>query len=75
MHHHFTFRASGTGMVEDRLIRGLHPYIARRMQLERLREFRPHPLPSSDERSTSSGAWRGTTPRTTASSPSRRSVT
>ncbi|MFE5534104.1 biotin/lipoyl-containing protein, partial [Embleya sp. NPDC056538] len=39
MHHHFTFRPSDTGMVEERLIRGLHPYIAQRMQLERLSKF------------------------------------
>ncbi|MFE5534108.1 biotin/lipoyl-containing protein, partial [Embleya sp. NPDC056538] len=39
MHHHFTFRPCGTGMVEERLIRGLHPYIAQRMQLERLSKF------------------------------------
>jgi acetyl/propionyl-CoA carboxylase alpha subunit/acetyl-CoA carboxylase carboxyltransferase component len=49
MHHHFTFRPSDTGMVEERLIRGLHPYIAQRMQLERLREFDLTRLPSSDE--------------------------
>jgi acetyl/propionyl-CoA carboxylase alpha subunit/acetyl-CoA carboxylase carboxyltransferase component len=49
MHHHFTFRSSATGMSEDRLIRGLHPYIAQRMQLERLRKFDLTRLPSSDE--------------------------
>ncbi|MFD3510168.1 carboxyl transferase domain-containing protein [Nocardia sp. NPDC058666] len=49
MHHHFTFRPSVTGMVEERLIRGLHPYIAQRMQLERLRKFDLTRLPSSDE--------------------------
>ncbi|MFI1379415.1 carboxyl transferase domain-containing protein [Embleya sp. NPDC020886] len=49
MHHHFTFRPTGTGMAEERLIRGLHPYIARRMQLERLSEFDLTRLPSSDE--------------------------
>ncbi|MFT4087282.1 MAG: carboxyl transferase domain-containing protein [Gordonia sp. (in: high G+C Gram-positive bacteria)] len=49
MHHHFTFRPSATGMTEDRLIRGLHPYIARRMQMERLRKFDLTRLPSSDE--------------------------
>ena len=49
MHHHFTFRPSSTGMTEDRLIRGLHPYIAHRMQMERLREFDLTRLPSSDE--------------------------
>jgi acetyl/propionyl-CoA carboxylase alpha subunit/acetyl-CoA carboxylase carboxyltransferase component len=49
MHLHFTFRPSAAGMSEDRLIRGLHPYIAQRMQLERLRKFDLTRLPSSDE--------------------------
>ncbi|MFC4562255.1 carboxyl transferase domain-containing protein [Nocardiopsis mangrovi] len=50
MHHHFTFRPSPDGgMAEQRLIRGLHPYIAQRMQLERLREFDLTRLPSLDE--------------------------
>ncbi|MGH3240239.1 MAG: carboxyl transferase domain-containing protein, partial [Spirillospora sp.] len=50
MHHHFTFRpAPGGGMAEDRLIRGLHPYIAQRMRMERLRAFDLTRLPSSDE--------------------------
>ncbi len=49
MHHHFTFRAGTNGFGEDRLIRGLHPYIAQRMQLERLRRFDLTRLPSSDD--------------------------
>ncbi|SPT51577.1 carboxyl transferase domain-containing protein [Actinomadura madurae] len=49
MHHHFTFRPSPTGMTEDRLIRGLHPHIAQRMQMERLSRFDLTRLPSSDE--------------------------
>ncbi len=49
MHHHFTFRADGTGLAEDRLIRGLHPQIAERLQLQRLREFDLTRLPSADE--------------------------
>ena len=49
MHHHFTFRPASTGMAEERLIRGLHPYIAQRMQLERLRKFDLTRLPSADE--------------------------
>ncbi|MPZ81628.1 MAG: ATP-grasp domain-containing protein [Actinophytocola sp.] len=53
MHHHVTFRpvTTGltTGMTEERLIRGLHPYIAQRMQLERLGKFDLTRLPSSDE--------------------------
>lgn len=48
MHHHFTFRPSATGMAEERLIRGLHPYIAQRMQMERLRKFDLTRLMSSD---------------------------
>ncbi|MDL4817832.1 ATP-binding protein [Actinomadura opuntiae] len=49
MHHHFTFRPSTTGMAEERLIRGLHPYIAQRMQLERLSKFDLTRLRSADE--------------------------
>ncbi|MFF5180295.1 carboxyl transferase domain-containing protein [Micromonospora sp. NPDC000316] len=49
MHHHFTFRPSDGQLTEDRLIRGLHPYIAERMQLERLHRFDLTRLPSSDE--------------------------
>ncbi|MGH3664288.1 MAG: biotin carboxylase N-terminal domain-containing protein, partial [Micromonosporaceae bacterium] len=49
MHHHFTFRPDSTGFVEDRLIRGLHPQLARRLQLQRLREFDLTRLPSADE--------------------------
>ncbi|WP_330230655.1 ATP-grasp domain-containing protein [Nocardia sp. NBC_00508] len=49
MHHHFTFRPSPAGMAEERLIRGLHPYIAQRMQLERLSKFDLTRLRSSDE--------------------------
>ncbi|GLL07780.1 carboxyl transferase domain-containing protein [Dactylosporangium matsuzakiense] len=49
MHHHFTFRPDGDGFAEDRLIRGLHPQIANRLQLYRLREFDLTRLPSADE--------------------------
>ncbi|WP_433461738.1 carboxyl transferase domain-containing protein [Spirillospora sp. CA-128828] len=49
MHHHFTFRPSAAGMTEERLIRGLHPYIAQRMRMERLSRFDLTRLPSSDE--------------------------
>jgi acetyl/propionyl-CoA carboxylase alpha subunit/acetyl-CoA carboxylase carboxyltransferase component len=49
MHHHFTFRPAEGGFVEDRLIRGLHPQIAQRLQLHRLREFDLTRLPSADE--------------------------
>ncbi len=49
LQHHFTFRASGAGLAEDRLIRGLHPQVADRLQLDRLREFDLTRLPSADE--------------------------
>jgi acetyl/propionyl-CoA carboxylase alpha subunit/acetyl-CoA carboxylase carboxyltransferase component len=50
MRHRFTFRpAAGDGLVEDRLIRGLHPQIAERLQIDRLREFDLTRLPSADE--------------------------
>ncbi|GGM85548.1 carboxyl transferase domain-containing protein [Dactylosporangium sucinum] len=46
MHHHFTF-LPGSG--EDRVIRGLHPLIAERLQVPRLRNFDLTRLPSADE--------------------------
>jgi acetyl/propionyl-CoA carboxylase alpha subunit/acetyl-CoA carboxylase carboxyltransferase component len=46
MHHHFTFRP---GQGEDRVIRGLHPQIAQRLQLPRLSNFHLTRLPSADE--------------------------
>ncbi|HVT69404.1 MAG TPA: carboxyl transferase domain-containing protein, partial [Trebonia sp.] len=63
MQHHFTFRPGADGggsagassvsgepaFTEDRLIRGLHPQIAERLQLDRLREFDLTRLPSADE--------------------------
>ncbi len=49
LQHHFTFRPYGPGFAEDRLIRGLHPQIAERLQLDRLREFDLTRLPSADE--------------------------
>jgi hypothetical protein len=63
MHHHFTFRPDAAvgpdspggprppapGLTEDRLIRGLHPQVAERLQLARLREFDLTRLPSADE--------------------------
>ncbi|GAA2796946.1 biotin carboxylase N-terminal domain-containing protein [Saccharopolyspora taberi] len=49
MHHHFTFEPSEDGVAEQRLIRGLHPLIADRLQLERLRGFDLTRLPSPDE--------------------------
>ncbi len=52
MHHHFTFRPDpgrGHRMAEQRLIRGLHPHIASRMQIERFADFDLTRLPSTDE--------------------------
>jgi acetyl/propionyl-CoA carboxylase alpha subunit/acetyl-CoA carboxylase carboxyltransferase component len=60
MQHHFTFRPvpasldgagldGAAGFTEDRLIRGLHPQTAQRLQLDRLREFDLTRLPSADE--------------------------
>ncbi len=49
LQHHFTFRPDGAGLAEERLIRGLHPQIAERLQLDRLREFDLTRLPSADE--------------------------
>src|SRR6185503_17100893 len=46
MHHHFTFRP---GAGEDLVIRGLHPQVAQRLQLARLRHFDLTRLPSVDE--------------------------
>jgi acetyl/propionyl-CoA carboxylase alpha subunit/acetyl-CoA carboxylase carboxyltransferase component len=36
---YFTFRPDGDGLVEDRLVRGLHPMVGRRLDLWRLRDF------------------------------------
>ncbi|PXY22250.1 biotin carboxylase N-terminal domain-containing protein [Prauserella muralis] len=49
MHHHFTFRPSSTGLAEERLIRGLHPLIAQRLELRRWQNFDLTRLPSADE--------------------------
>ncbi|TQS42521.1 carboxyl transferase domain-containing protein [Cryptosporangium phraense] len=50
MHHHYTFRTDRQGgFDEDRLIRGLHPQIARRLQLQRWAAFGLTRLPSADE--------------------------
>ena len=43
MHHHFTFRPGDAGLAEDRLIRGLHPQIAQRLQLHAAARVRPDP--------------------------------
>lgn len=66
MHHHFTFRPSLSGLTEDRLIRGLHPHIAQRMQMERLHKFDLTRLRSTDDkRSTCSAPSPRRTPPTT----------
>src|SRR5271165_1276763 len=51
MQHHVTFRPTqgNRTFAEDRLIRGLHPQVAERLQLDRLREFELTRLPSADE--------------------------
>ncbi len=49
MQHHFTFRPDEAGLSEDRLIRGLHPQVAERLQIDRLCEFELTRLPSADE--------------------------
>ena len=46
---HFTFRRHGTGFREDRLFRGLHPMVAQRLQLGRLRNFAIERLPSVED--------------------------
>jgi acetyl-CoA carboxylase carboxyltransferase component len=59
MRQRFTFRPASVdgnsadrnpaGLVEDPLIRGLHPQIAERLQISRLREFDLTRLPTADE--------------------------
>ncbi|HEY6496314.1 MAG TPA: carboxyl transferase domain-containing protein, partial [Trebonia sp.] len=50
MRHRFTFRPTADGgLAEDPLLRGLHPQIAERLQISRLREFDLTRLPSADE--------------------------
>ncbi|MDQ6804638.1 MAG: fused acetyl/propionyl-CoA carboxylase subunit alpha/methylmalonyl-CoA decarboxylase subunit alpha, partial [Actinomycetota bacterium] len=47
--HHFTFRPTDEGLQEERVIRGLHPMMARRLQFERLANFEVTRLPSLDD--------------------------
>jgi hypothetical protein len=49
--HAFTYRpdTSGPGVVEDDLVRGLHPMVGRRLDLWRLRDFRITRLPAPDD--------------------------
>ena len=46
---HFTFRRGEAGYWEDRAHRGLHPLIAKRLQLWRLSEFDLERLPSAED--------------------------
>lgn len=48
---HFTFRPAGDGegLEEDRLARGLHPMMAKRLQLWRLSNFELQRLPSAED--------------------------
>ncbi|MFW6693960.1 carboxyl transferase domain-containing protein [Streptomyces sp. MAR4 CNX-425] len=47
--HHFTFLPTADGLVEDKLMRGMHPLIGRRLLLRRLRNFDLTRLPSANE--------------------------
>jgi len=44
-----TFRPSGGGLAEDRLIRGLHPLTAQRLAVWRLKNFDGERLPSAED--------------------------
>ena len=44
---HFTFRPSADGYVEETLIRGVHPMLAKRLELWRLANFHCERLPSA----------------------------
>lgn len=46
---HFTFRPAAGGYGEERLYRGVHPMMGKRMQLWRLVNFRHERLPSVDD--------------------------
>ncbi|MEO6411420.1 MAG: carboxyl transferase domain-containing protein [Pedococcus sp.] len=47
---YFTFRPDGEGaMVEDRLVRGVHPMVGRRLNLWRLRDFEVTRLEAPDD--------------------------
>jgi acetyl/propionyl-CoA carboxylase alpha subunit/acetyl-CoA carboxylase carboxyltransferase component len=47
--HHFTFRAPKKEWEEDRFVRGIHPMLAERLELWRLRNFRVERLRSPDD--------------------------
>ena len=46
---HFTFRRDGDRLTEERVVRGLHPMIARRLRLWRLQRFALERLPSVED--------------------------
>jgi acetyl/propionyl-CoA carboxylase alpha subunit/acetyl-CoA carboxylase carboxyltransferase component len=46
---HFTFRSDGVGFVEDRVVRGLHPMMAKRLQLWRLANFEIERIRSAED--------------------------
>ncbi len=45
----FTFRPGASGLVEDEVLRGLHPMMGHRLQLWRLREFELQRIASSED--------------------------
>ncbi|MBE3076302.1 MAG: fused acetyl/propionyl-CoA carboxylase subunit alpha/methylmalonyl-CoA decarboxylase subunit alpha, partial [Actinobacteria bacterium] len=45
----FTFRPSQGRMLEERVIRGMHPLIGQRLDLWRLKNFKGTPLPSTED--------------------------
>jgi acetyl/propionyl-CoA carboxylase alpha subunit/acetyl-CoA carboxylase carboxyltransferase component len=45
----FTLRPDGDGLVEDEVIRGMHPMMAHRLQVWRLQEFELERLPSAED--------------------------
>jgi len=45
----FTFRPGSSGLVEDEVLRGLHPMMGHRLRLRRLREFELERLPSDED--------------------------
>jgi acetyl/propionyl-CoA carboxylase alpha subunit/acetyl-CoA carboxylase carboxyltransferase component len=47
--HHFTYRPSETGYTEEKLYRGLHPMMAKRLHLWRLSNFNIERLPSVED--------------------------
>jgi hypothetical protein len=47
--YHYCFRPSGEGMVEDPLYRNMHPMLAKRLNLDRLRHFAIDRLDSAED--------------------------